>query len=443
MWRNVSFVDSIELQFHGNVMTQTLDLGDVDNDGGNELVVGNIDGDLAVFKGDSSVPLKKASNLGWSTLNHITCVRVGDVLNIGKNVLVCLTAEGCCYIFEIKSVLLEDEVRGEEESHTPSGVGERAMSPVYTQYLPANSRGMLIKDTDGDGLVEMAVTYCDRVVRTFRWHPQGEHEGAASCPFNGSLQLVEKWQLAGQIGAVTLDRTADGSPEMMVSQPGRTYVTLLPQSAVKLNIAPPTPTEGEDGKSPSFVFHPLGYNRVRNKDITTVIVGGIQRGKGCASTYHALASLDGSLVLVEREKILWSLQVDHRLFALDKLDVTGNGQEEVVACSWDGQTYIVNHSREVVRYHFHANVAAFAAGHYHVPGKGNVPSFVYGTFTNELYVYHSIYLPCMDSVNLRTALRKREDTQSLMHDLSVDATKPDMVRNMNHWLLYRWRQSNK
>ena len=40
----------------------------------------------------------------------------------------------------------------------------------------------------------------------------------------------------------------------------------------------------------------------------------------------------------------------------------GNGKEEVVCCSWDGQIYIVNHSKEVVRYHFEENVAGFTAG---------------------------------------------------------------------------------
>ena len=40
----------------------------------------------------------------------------------------------------------------------------------------------------------------------------------------------------------------------------------------------------------------------------------------------------------------------------------GNGTEEVVACSWDGQTYIVNLNREVVRFQFGDNVAAFCAG---------------------------------------------------------------------------------
>ena len=42
----------------------------------------------------------------------------------------------------------------------------------------------------------------------------------------------------------------------------------------------------------------------------------------------------------------------------------GNGQEDVVCCSWDGQTYIVNHGRQVVRFNFMENVAAFATGNY-------------------------------------------------------------------------------
>jgi len=40
----------------------------------------------------------------------------------------------------------------------------------------------------------------------------------------------------------------------------------------------------------------------------------------------------------------------------------GDGMEEVVACSWDGQTYFINISKEVVRFHFRENVAAFCAG---------------------------------------------------------------------------------
>ena len=40
----------------------------------------------------------------------------------------------------------------------------------------------------------------------------------------------------------------------------------------------------------------------------------------------------------------------------------GDGTEEVIACSWDGQTYIANLNRDVVRFQFQENVAAFYAG---------------------------------------------------------------------------------
>lgn len=44
------------------------------------------------------------------------------------------------------------------------------------------------------------------------------------------------------------------------------------------------------------------------------------------------------------------------------LCLQGDGTEEVVCCSWDGQTYIVNHACEAVRFQFEENVAAFTVG---------------------------------------------------------------------------------
>lgn len=40
----------------------------------------------------------------------------------------------------------------------------------------------------------------------------------------------------------------------------------------------------------------------------------------------------------------------------------GNGHEEVVACAWDGQTYIIDHNRTVVRFQVDENIRAFCAG---------------------------------------------------------------------------------
>lgn len=48
--RAVQFVENIEFDFHGPVVRNGLALGDVDNDGNDELVVGNENGDVSIFK---------------------------------------------------------------------------------------------------------------------------------------------------------------------------------------------------------------------------------------------------------------------------------------------------------------------------------------------------------------------------------------------------------
>lgn len=48
--RSVSLVEHIEFDFTGPVLRNGLTLGDVDNDGHQELVVGNEDGDVSIFK---------------------------------------------------------------------------------------------------------------------------------------------------------------------------------------------------------------------------------------------------------------------------------------------------------------------------------------------------------------------------------------------------------
>ncbi|KAG8287732.1 Mitochondrial inner membrane protease subunit 2 [Homalodisca vitripennis] len=48
---------------------------------------------------------------------------------------------------------------------------------------------------------------------------------------------------------------------------------------------------------------------------------------------------------------LESYQVDHQLFALSKLVVIGDGRDEIIACSWNGQTYILDQDKHSVRFH--------------------------------------------------------------------------------------------
>ena len=58
-------------------------------------------------------------------------------------------------------------------------------------------------------------------------------------------------------------------------------------------------------------------------------------------------------MLVDSRDILWSLQVDHQLFALSKFNITSDDEnEEIIACSWDGFTYIVNQHKHSLRFKF-------------------------------------------------------------------------------------------
>ena len=73
------------------------------------------------------------------------------------------------------------------------------------------------------------------------------------------------------------------------------------------------------------------------------------------STDYLLAQLMG-------DTSVWRFAVEDQIFALGVADVTGDGEQEVIACSWDGMTYIFNYKKELVKFHFGNPVCAFCVG---------------------------------------------------------------------------------
>jgi hypothetical protein len=55
-------------------------------------------------------------------------------------------------------------------------------------------------------------------------------------------------------------------------------------------------------------------------------------------------------------------QLDRQLFLLSKGDLTGNGADELIVCTVDGMTYIVDHDKNVVAFQNEDPIAAFCAG---------------------------------------------------------------------------------
>lgn len=80
-----------------------------------------------------------------------------------------------------------------------------------------------------------------------------------------------------------------------------------------------------------------------------------------------------------------AIAVDYQIFALTKLDVTRNGSDDIVVCSWDGQTYIFDQDKNCVRFHLDEPVQAFHSGLYNLStNEPAVTCLVYVTFKHNV-----------------------------------------------------------
>lgn len=134
-------------------------------------------------------------------------------------------------------------------------------------------------------------------------------------------------------------------------------------------------------------------------------------------------------MLVDGDNILWSLQVDHQLSALTKLDIVGDGRDEVIACAWDGQTYIVDEDRQSVRFQFDEAVCTFTAGRLTLSPGVTLPCLVYATFGNRIVAYYNVTFPNMAT----QALLEEPQLRARLEEGLPEGVDP---RKLVHWCLY-------
>jgi len=494
--RSVTFVDRLTLEVEGTVAQNGICLGDISGDGNFELIVGNEAGELFIFKGSRVLPWLRATDLGF-----VTAIGVGDLLGLGHSVLVVASGCGWLNIFDLSEELLP---LGDEPP--------RHILPLHTQRVPANVKDLILCDVTGKGVIELVVSLTDRVVRTYRWQPRSDDEGA------GRLVSVNKWEFASQIGTVTCNIDSDGVPSLLVAQPGGAFMKLKtkPKQAdtadakadtvdaetvtdaeaeidadadhmadAKANVAN---TEGDGGakskerktsdgslcetqvddrgegesehkgsscegepedSSPSKLtemtveYEPLGVNRRRNRNVSAEILGGFVTNDDEPGTRYAIVTLDGTVLLVDHgtkdpmDSIMWNLQVDHQLMCLSKLDVTGDGLQEVIACSWDGQTYIISQDRQAVRFQFEESVSTFTAGMFSLDEGRTVPALVYVTFSGTVQVYYNLGLE--RGITLSSLVHcpgMVEEAADLLQKLGVDSTDMKQLQQVYNYCLY-------
>ena len=151
-----------------------------------------------------------------------------------------------------------------------------------------------------------------------------------------------------------------------------------------------------------------------------------------APSYLVLCNQDGQLVFMSANKNhSWSMRVDqgnYKLFALSKLDITKDGNEEVAICSWDGVTYFVDYLRNVVQFKFGENVLAFCAGYYAYNAGKNLSALVYVTSFNRIVVYWNARLSAMVPANSGIKM-KRKTSKNRVSRTAVSTETTDSINS--------------
>lgn len=186
-------------------------------------------------------------------------------------------------------------------------------------------------DVDGDGYNEMVLGLTDRVVRSYKWIPNTKLANLNDSTFPselidkllGKFVAINKWECANQIGSITLHHSWDGRPSLLIAQPGGTFMRIrcyAEETTETVNTADLSNSNGSQGETSipdSVDYQFLGLSRMRNQNISTEILGDFKNmqldlensareGTGKGRPY-AVATLDGTIMLVQDEVILWLL----------------------------------------------------------------------------------------------------------------------------------------
>eukprot|EP00111_Clytia_hemisphaerica_P006848 TCONS_00019798-protein len=478
--RSISLVNKLEVDYKGSLFKSAICLVDIDEDGLNELCVGFTNGELHAYKGlDTTKPWKLSKGLGSLVVLCGGHVRSKDETLLcaldseGRCNLFDVKEEHVTSDHDGSYV-------GSPPSGAPTCSPTEEMRLVHKEHLPPNAKVAILEDVDNDGVAELIIGYTDRYVRIYKWTVQGDplddvekklskqnteetdkkstlsfslslskepkhlspaprqksadtaEEGTInnnnSTPYHpvGSFVLLKQFSLIGQIGSLAVCTTVEGLNQLIVSQPNGGYCILgqYDEDGFTENISTPTSVEAPSPSNQDSypIFYPItayGNRSFQQQHINTEIIGGIRRQKG-ATGVIGLATHDGYFIILDNTYFSGQNPVKNssknNWFAMSKVDVTNDGDDEIVLCDLNGMTYIIDKERNIVSYNFNENVAAFCAGYYGNKGR-STPCLCYVTLSGKIHLYYDVWIDAIKVRCVHAALIEKIKRKPELHYL--------------------------
>ncbi|KAI7685417.1 hypothetical protein SSS_00207 [Sarcoptes scabiei] len=405
--RSISLADSIQFEFEGNSSKHSIVLGDCDNDGRNELVIGTLNSELLVFKDDCRKPYASSKDLGM-----IACVLIGDILNSGLNHIISLSIEGFLKILKLSNgnqsdplgPLNEATLFRKSTASTTSSIPSMKLPPiiadsennphmsssstpvavlslVHQQQIQANAMSALLVDLDNDENKELVVALSDRVIRCYRAVQNGEE-----------IKLIGlyKWEFSDQIGNISLmnkktkienDDRIVFERSILVTQFGGVFAKITCDN-LKSDCLDVEEIEQ------TVVYHHQLQESVRNPQASCEILANIENRND--ENLIALAIRDGLLLFFDAElQIKWKHYLEHPILTLQKCDINHDGNDELMVCTWSGLCYIIDIEGRMLTISFNQPISAFIVGqYYHRDAMRNCLAFT--NFTSVLNLFFDI-----------------------------------------------------
>eukprot|EP01121_Diplochlamys_sp_Union-15-3_P013942 TRINITY_DN4401_c0_g1_i1.p1 TRINITY_DN4401_c0_g1~~TRINITY_DN4401_c0_g1_i1.p1 ORF type:complete len:225 (+),score=38.60 TRINITY_DN4401_c0_g1_i1:182-856(+) len=198
------------------------------------------------------------------------------------------------------------------------------MKPEFQCRIVNNIAVAVIADIDENKVNELVVGSNNRAV--YAYHLVVENNRL-------SVTNTRKWELPGQVNSLCCTENTWGRPLLLASQGANDYAIINHKGEIKFKSF-----KGETSKDDC----PTEILSLRRSSFSP-------EGDKQHPTVTAIVTLNGRLKLQDEEnKLIWEMQMDHHLFGLHCLDVTGDKQDEVVVTSWDGMTFIIDGQRNFV-----------------------------------------------------------------------------------------------